>query len=246
MSVNSTNGTTGAAGTAGSQAQQAANAAAQSLSGNFNTFLTLLTAQIQNQDPLQPMDSTQFTQQLVEMTGVQETIATNQNLAQLLTLTQASQSANLVNYIGTTVTANGNATSLSNGQANWQYQLPTAAQNVTLTVANSSGATVFTQAGTTNEGSNSFSWNGSTTSGAQAPDGIYTLSVAATGANGSAITATTQVSGQVTGVETDSGQQFLDIGSSKVEPSAVLSVSGSASSTTSSAITSLVNALTGI
>jgi flagellar basal-body rod modification protein FlgD len=242
MSVNST---TNASGTAGSQAQQAANAAAQSLSGNFNTFLTLLTAQIQNQDPLQPMDSTQFTQQLVEMTGVQETIATNQNLAQLLTLSQASQSASLVNYIGTTVTANGNATSLNDGQANWQYQLPTAAQNVTLTVTNSSGTKVFTQAGTTNEGSNTFTWNGKTTSGTQAPDGVYTLSVAATNANGGAITATTQVTGQVTGIETDSGQQFLDIGSSKVEPSAVLTVTGGTGSATSSALTNLVNTLTG-
>lgn len=241
MSVNATS----SAGTTGAQAQQAANAAAQSLSGNFNTFLTLLTAQIKNQNPLQPMDSTQFTQQLVEMTGVQETIATNQNLAQLLTINENSQTANLVNYIGTTVTANGDTTSLNNGKANWQYQLPSAAQSVTLSVTDSAGKQVFTQAGTTNAGSNTFAWDGTNLSGTKEPDGIYTLSITAKDANGNPITATTQISGQVTGIETDSGQQFLNIGSSKIEPSAVLTVTGSANSSTSSALSNLVSALTG-
>jgi flagellar basal-body rod modification protein FlgD len=247
MNVDPATSTTPAASTTtGTQAQAAATAASASLSTDFNSFLTLLTAQLQHQDPLQPMDSSQFTTQLVQITGVQQTVATNQNLAQLLSLTQAGQSAALVNYIGKTITANGNTTSLSHGQANWQYQLPSDAQSVKLTITDQNGKQVGTQTGETGKGAHTFTWDGTIASGLKAPDGIYTLSVTAKDSFGSSIQATTQVSGQVGGIETDAGQQFLVVGSSKVRLSDVLSVNpGSSAAAASNLASSALNSLTG-
>jgi flagellar basal-body rod modification protein FlgD len=236
--------------TAQQQQQGAATAAAQSLTGDFNTFLTLLTTQLQNQDPLQPLDSSQFTQQLVAMTGVQQTIATNQNLEQLLALTQSSQSANVVNYLGKTITANGNTTSLAGGQANWQYALPKDAANVTLTIMDAKGNTMLKTAGNPAHGAHGFAWNGTMTNGLKAADGIYTLSVAATDSAGAQVTVNTQITGPVGSIEADSGQQFLVVGANKVRVTDVVSVNNGASATNTasaspSLVSSLVNALTG-
>src|SRR5271154_1591718 len=83
------------------------NSAMQQLSGNMNTFLTLLTTQLQHQDPLSPMDSTQFTQQLVEYSQVEQQINTNTNLTNLISLQQTNSGAAAVGYLGKEVTATG-------------------------------------------------------------------------------------------------------------------------------------------
>src|SRR5262249_25107311 len=75
------------------------------LSSDFNNFLTLLTTQLKNQDPLAPMDSTQFTQQLVAFTGVEQQINSNKKLDQLIALNQGDQMTSAVNFIGTQVEA---------------------------------------------------------------------------------------------------------------------------------------------
>src|SRR5579884_3869002 len=89
--------------------------AMQQLTGNFDTFLQLLTTQLQNQDPLSPMDSTQFTQQLVEFSQVEQQINTNNNLQNLIGLTEANAGSTAVSYLGKDVTiTNGNG-ALING-----------------------------------------------------------------------------------------------------------------------------------
>ena len=120
--------TTGLNGLGGTQGTQ--NAGLQQLTGNFDTFLQLLTTQLQNQDPLNPMDSSQFTQQLVQFSMVEQQINTNANLQNLLGLTGANAGAGSVNYLGKTVTiGNGNA-ALIDGQTSWNYSL--ASQAATL------------------------------------------------------------------------------------------------------------------
>src|SRR6267142_4445505 len=78
--------------------------AQKSLSTNFNTFLTLLTTQLKNQDPLAPMDSNQFTQQLVQFSQVEQQINANKNLESLISLTKNQASVNAVSYLGKTLT----------------------------------------------------------------------------------------------------------------------------------------------
>ncbi len=120
---------------------------AQELSGNFDTFLQLLTTQLQNQDPLSPMDSNQFTQQLVEFSQVEQQINTNSNLQTLISLQQGGSASGAVSYLGKTVTiSNGNA-SLMGGTATWNYGLAASSAATTLTVTDSNGNTVYTGAG---------------------------------------------------------------------------------------------------
>lgn len=216
------------------QAQSGASAASATLMNNYQDFLTLLTAQLTHQDPTQPMDSSQFTQQLVQFSSVEQAIATNKNLEQLVSLSQSSQTANAVSLIGKTVVADGQSTSLANGQADWTYTVPSGATKVTLTVTDSNGKTVFTQAGDATQGSHDVNWSGVETDGSTAPDGQYSLNVAATDANGKAVTTSTAVSGIVSSVETVNGTSMLTIGSRQVPLSAVQSVTDAATASAGS------------
>jgi len=211
------NNTTNTTGTSSSST----NNAMQQLSGNMNTFLTLLTTQLQNQDPLSPMDSTQFTQQLVEYSQVEQQINTNTNLQSLISLQQAGAGAASVGYLGKEVTVtNGNA-ALTNGTATWNYTLAANAATTSLTVTNASGQTVYTGSGATSSGSNTFTWNGQTNSGTQLADGTYTLAVTSTDGNGNAVTSTVTSTGTVNELNLSGSSPQLMIGSMAVPLSAV-------------------------
>ncbi len=225
----------------GSSSTASATSAA-AVSSDYSTFLQILTAQLQNQDPLSATDTNQFTQELVEFSGVEQQLNTNNYLQQLVS-SDASGVKSLLNYVGqyVEVPAN-NQVLIQNGVANLSYTLPSAAQNVTMTVSNSSGATVATLSGPTASGVNNVSWNGQDASGNQLPDGAYTLAVSATDPTGAAITPTNiDLIAQVTGVytATAAGGNDLNLGpylsASDANVAAVFSASSipSASSTTS-------------
>ena len=99
--------------------------ASQQIAGNFQSFLTLLTTQLQNQNPLDPLDTNQFTQQLVEFAGVQQQLNTNDSLATLVSLQQTAQSTQALGFVGKTAVVNGNTASLTNSQAVWDLSVPT-------------------------------------------------------------------------------------------------------------------------
>src|ERR1700710_989023 len=107
---------------AASSSSTSPNAMAQ-LSGNFNTFLTLLTTQLKNQDPMSPMDSNQFTQQLVEFSQVEQQIDTNTNLKSLIPQGTTQAGAFATTYLGKKVSITSGQASLSGGAANWSYTL---------------------------------------------------------------------------------------------------------------------------
>jgi flagellar basal-body rod modification protein FlgD len=151
-----------------------------SLADNFNTFLTLLTTQLQNQDPTAPLDSNQFTQQLVQMTGVEQQLNTNSLLQQLVSNTSGGVSS-AVSMIGTNVKATSNTANLTNGQAQWTYNLPTAASDLKVEVLDASGNVLSVQSPTDmSAGDHNFTWNGKNLAGTQLPNGgTYTLQVSA-------------------------------------------------------------------
>ena len=178
--TSTTPGTTGTSGTSGNAMQQ--------LSGNFDTFLQLLTTQLQNQDPTSPMDTNQFTQQLVEYSQVEQQIDTNTNLQTLITQGTSQGGAYATSYLGKTVTVSSGQGALTNGQASWNLHARRPGDLDLLTVTNASGQTVYTGAGRQQPGSNTFNWNGQDNNGNQLPDGTYNLNVAATDGNGTAVT----------------------------------------------------------
>src|SRR6201996_2126174 len=126
------------------------------LSSNFSTFLTLLTTQLQNQDPTSPMDSNQFTQQLVEFSQVEQQINTNTNLQTLIGQGTGQAGTFATAYLGKSVSVTNGDASLTNGQASWTYNLGATAASTMLTVTNSGGAVVYTGAGATTAGNNNF------------------------------------------------------------------------------------------
>jgi flagellar basal-body rod modification protein FlgD len=201
--------------------------AQQSLASDQSTFLTLLTAQLQHQDPLSPMDTNAFTQQLVSMTGVQQQILTNQLLQQMVGNQTAA--GDPVNMIGKTVTANTDTASLQNGSATWQYSTSANAKDVSISVVNSLGQVVATSdAGSLTAGNHTFTWNGKDSSGVQlANGGTYTLQVTATTVSGGTVTTNVFQSGVVSGVNVANGQSDLVVNGASIPSSDITSVTGS-------------------
>lgn len=191
------------------------NNAMNQLSGNFDTFLKLLTTQLQQQDPLSPMDTSQFTQQLVEYSQVEQQIDTNGNLQTLISQGTSQSAAYATSYLGKTVTVSGGEGSLSGGKAEWTYNLGTTATSTTLKVTDANGKVVYTGAGQTTAGNNVFDWNGQDNSGNQLPDGTYTLAVNAE-AGGQTVTTSVSATGTVSEVNMSSGTPQLLIGAMEV------------------------------
>ena len=186
--------------------------AAQQLSGNFDTFLKLLTTQLQNQDPMNPMDSDQFTQELVQFSGVEQQINTNDNLKSLISLTQSNASGTAVSYLGKTVTVTTGDAALSNGEADWSYANGAASASTQLSVTNSSGQVVYTQAGDTTSGKHDFAWDGTDGNGNQEPDGVYKLSVTSVASDGSAVDTAVASKGVVSEINLTGTEPMLMIG----------------------------------
>src|SRR5437660_11009547 len=93
--------------------------ASQQIAGNFQSFLTLLTTQLQNQNPLDPLDTNQFTQQLVQFAGVEQQLKTNDQLTSLVSLQQTAQSTQALGFVGKTAVVDGATTKLTNSAATW-------------------------------------------------------------------------------------------------------------------------------
>ncbi len=172
------------------------------LSDNYDTFLVLLTAQLQNQDPLAPMDSTQFTQQLVQYSQVEQQIRTNEQLEGLVGQYQAASAGAALSYLGKDAIIEADETYLAGGAANWAYRLPEAASSITITVKDPSGRTIYEDTSVpSGAGEHLFTWDGTKTNGETAPDGVYSISIAATNAEGASIRPTISVRETIMGVD---------------------------------------------
>ncbi|HEU4548739.1 MAG TPA: flagellar hook capping FlgD N-terminal domain-containing protein [Rhizomicrobium sp.] len=190
--------------------------AMKQLSGNFDTFLTLLTTQLKNQDPTSPMDSNQFTQQLVQFSQVEQQIDTNTNLKSLIAQGTTQAGAMATTYLGHRVSVTNGQASLADGAADWTYNLPSTAAAATLTVTNAGNKVVWTGTGETQSGNHSFTWNGKDNNGNALPDGAYTLTVAAKDAAGNDITASVASAGLVGQIDMSGGTPRLVIGNMEV------------------------------
>src|SRR6267154_3744138 len=130
--------TSSSSGSSGSSLSSTTDA---TLAGNFQTFLTLLTTQLQNQNPLDPLDTNQFTQQLVQFASVEQQLKTNDQLTTLVSLQQTAQSTQALTFVGKTVAVDGDTAPLKDGSATWRLSAAKPA-TATINIMSSTGQTV--------------------------------------------------------------------------------------------------------
>ncbi|HQT60652.1 MAG TPA: flagellar hook capping FlgD N-terminal domain-containing protein [Acidiphilium sp.] len=218
-STSSTSGTASSSSTGGSSTANALS----SLSSNYNNFLTMLTTQLRNQDPTNPVSSSQFTSELVQFSQVEQQINTNQSLTQLLQLTQAGDLTQASAMLGSKVTATSSQLPLQNGTGTLNFNAPTSGP-VAIAVYNSAGQQILDSAINATAGSNSWTWNGKDASGTQMPDGAYNVAVVEGGANGATTTLPFTITGTATGVTSSTNSVSLQLGNVAIPFTAVTNV----------------------
>jgi len=199
--------------------------AAAKLEDDLNRFLTLLVTQLQNQDPLDPLDANEFTSQLVQFASVEQQIYQNTNLEKMLNLQETSQISAMVDFIGNKVEFLGQKQPLENGVAEFSYVLPAGVKEATVNISNADGLNVFFAEAETTQGKHSINWDGIDKNSQQLPDGYYTVVVSAKNASGNLLDVEHLVTGVVSGAGVDDGIGKLFIGNGlTVEQDKILSV----------------------
>lgn len=196
----------------------------EQLNEDLNRFLKLLITQLQNQDPLEPMSATEFTSQLVQFAGVEQQINANANLEKLLKLQQTSQISSMVGFIGNAVEARGNTVYLEDGVAESTYTLDVNADDITITVRNEAGLTVFTVDGEPGVGTHDFLWDGKDKNGILQPDGAYIIIVSALDREDNLLDVSQTVSGRIIGAGAEDGVVSLFMGDVVILMDDVISV----------------------
>ncbi|MDB5492529.1 MAG: Flagellar basal-body rod modification protein FlgD [Micavibrio sp.] len=200
------------------------NATTTTLSKDFNQFLTLLTTQLQNQDPLNPMDSAQFTQQLVAFSGVEQQINTNQKLDNLLALQLNTASTVGLGYVGMDITyTSAEMNHVAGASDPINYTLASDATTLKVNIYDEAGNIVRSiDGGKSASSANKVVWDGKDADGNVMKAGTYGIQVAASDADGKTIATSTAVTGTVKGIETQDGSIYLLVGDRAVALNSVI------------------------
>jgi flagellar basal-body rod modification protein FlgD len=207
----------------GSTSNSALTGTRETIAQNFDTFLQLLTTQLKNQNPLDPLDTNAFTQQLVQFTGVEQQLKTNEFLEAMMTSTQTANNSQAVSYVGKIVTASGTKAEMVDSAATWHFAVGTKA-DIIATVRDEKGNVVYTKAGSVDQGESVFTWDGIGNDGKQRPDGSYTVAIEARDSSGKLVDVATEMTGEVTGIDFSGSEPVLIVGGARVNLSAIMSV----------------------
>ena len=222
--------------TASTALQNAAqtNASSTQLATDFSDFLTLLTTQLQNQDPLAPMDSTEFTNQLVSFAGVEQQINANQKLDNLVSLSVGNAFSSALSYVGKNAKyASSEFNYDGTNPVEINYAINGTPASSSIHIYDSDGNLLHTQTLAAGSGTDSYTWDGMTDQGTQAPSGTYQIKIDALDSNNKSLDSSTVVSGHVRGIETQNGAIYLLVGDRAVSVSQVINVNEVASTDSS-------------
>ena len=187
-----------------------ASTATTGIADNFQTFLTLLTTQLQNQNPLDPLDTNQFTQQLVQFAGVEQQLKSNDQLKSLIDIERSAQATQALVYVGNTVAVDGSKAQFDKS-ATWNFQSEKDT-SATITITSSTGQTAFTGSYALKQGNSSFVWDGKGNDGVQWPAGTYTMTATGKDSSGNNVAISTEVQGIVDSVDLTASPPLLSIG----------------------------------
>ncbi|HTO27042.1 MAG TPA: flagellar hook assembly protein FlgD [Devosia sp.] len=192
-------------------------ASRSTIADNFDTFLSILTTQLKNQNPMDPLDTNQFTQQLVQFTGVEQQLKTNEFLETLMLSSQNTAKSDAVSYIGKEVTSSGKTGELTDANAVfWAYSAEANAANATVTIKDATGQVVYSETGPLKSGPGTFRWDGKGSDGNMKPNGVYTVDIQGKDANGKDVKISTASIGVVTAVDFTGDVPVLTVGSRRV------------------------------
>ena len=180
------------------------------IADNFQTFLTLLTTQLQHQNPLDPLDTNQFTQQLVQFAGIEQQLKSNDQLKSLVEIEKGAQATQALVYVGNTVAIDGSKAQFDKS-ATWNFNSD---QDTTakITITNSAGQTAYSGNFNLKKGGSSFVWDGKGNDGVQWPPGTYPLTATGKDSKGNNVAISTEVQGVVDSVDLTSSPPLLSIG----------------------------------
>jgi len=203
-----------------------ANPNSTGLNADFTMFLKLLTTQMQNQDPLSPMDTSQYTQQLVQYSQVEQSMAQTSTLKDILSTLGTQNLTQASSLIGRAVEVDTPVSGLSDTQAaQWSWTTPRTATSVVATIKDSSGKVVDTRTVEVKGDQGTLAWDGLTSDGKEMPAGKYSLSIKALDASGTEITNTTVHSiGVVNDVQLASGSVLVTVNGNEVDASKLIRV----------------------
>jgi flagellar basal-body rod modification protein FlgD len=194
------------------------------LSADLDNFLKLLTTQLQHQDPLEPLDTNQFTEQLVQFATVEQQIASNENLEKMATLMDTSRTTAALGYLGRTVDMEGSTISLKDNKANIRFSGEKPAANTTVEILNNKNEVIRSLPAPTGAGVQSLTWDGLNGQGQRLPEGKYNIRVKAEDASGRAVSRSTLISGVVDSVSTNADGISLSVGGKSISADQVLNV----------------------
>ena len=206
-----------------------ATGAASKLNADFDMFLKLLTTQMQNQDPLDPMDTSEYTQQLVQYSQVEQTIQQTSTLKDILARLSTQDMAQASGFIGREVELDLPIAGLSAAPAQWAYEAAHPVASIVATITDANGAVVDTRPIDGASAAGRFTWDGKLANGKQAPKGAYGLSLAAVDRSGAKVPVHVTSVGTVQDVTLEDGALLLGIGGIQLPASSLIKVASASS-----------------
>jgi flagellar basal-body rod modification protein FlgD len=192
------------------------------LIGDYDSFLLLLTTQLKHQDPLTPMDATQFVSQLSQFASVEQMIVSNKKLDQIVASLGASSIMADIGLIGRAVEVPGSASELRDGSLSLRYSLAADAAQAGLVIRDAEGNIVRTLRVSTAAGEHGLTWDGTDDDGDQLPDGLYSVTFGAADAEGKPVATQAYVTATVTRVETTAAGSSLVLSNGMSTPSSAV------------------------
>lgn len=203
---------------------QAATKKDGSIAGDFDRFLLLLTTQLQNQDPMSPMDATQFTTQLVQFSQVEQSVNMNKYLSDLVDLQISDQMQSAFGYVGQTVDVLSDTVPLEDGKADLFYAVSGKPTAVAMQILDGNGKTVRTMLGDAETGIQRMEWDGLDQKGNPVKDGSYTMKLIAEDAEGNSLAGQTGYAGSVSEVTNINGQMQLNVNGLQIPMTEIVAV----------------------
>ncbi len=204
--------------------QSKSDVARQTLTGNFQDFLTLFVTQLKHQDPLEPMETSEFTNSLANLSSVEQAVNMNSNMEKLLEKFSASQVSDSASYIDKMVEFSSSSFSLEGGKAEFTYDLESNSNATPIAIMDSKGNLVMQLSGSTSAGKHSVQWDGKDADGNQLPDGIYSLTVGAEAKNGEITSVPTTGTSRVTGVSFEDGDTVIEVAGFGISLADIISI----------------------